>query len=289
MNCSEAKKISIVGYLASIGKQPESVKNNSVWYCSPFRQESKASFKVDRQSNIWYDFGSGSGGNVLDLVMQINNTGLTGALLILQKPELSKHTFSFFEQQNSYSENIEIKHVQHLQNRALIQYLVSREVTQDKARNYVQEAYYQVKGKQYFSLAFKNDRGGFELRNKYFKGSSSPKEITTIPGSKEVLNISEGFFDFLSALEFYEVKKPTGTCIVLNSLSNLDSILNKITDYQKINLYLDNDNPGIQAANKIKEIHSRVSDYSKIIYAGKKDMNEFWVQFKKHPAKTECY
>jgi len=77
------------------------------------------------------------------------------------------------------------------------------------------------------------------------------------------------------------VRKPAGSCIVLNSVSNLDAILNTLTDYQKINLYLDRDRTGIQAANKIKQIHSWVTDFSKIIYPDHQDMNEFLVQTKK--------
>ncbi len=273
MNCKTAKNISIIGYLASIGIKPEYIKNESVWYCSPFRHESKPSFKVDRNKNIWYDFGTGNGGNILDIVMQLNTTGITGALLILQKPELSKTHFSFSEQQNSQSNKIVIKKIQPLQNRALLQYLLSRKISQFKAVNFVQEAYYQVNGKQYFALAFKNDKGGFELRNKYFKGGTSPKAITTIAGNKNTINLFEGFFDFLSALEYFSTRKPIGTTIVLNSLSNIENIFHLLPKH--INLYLDNDNAGNQAAEKIKSTHRRVKDYSKIIYPDFNDFNEF--------------
>jgi hypothetical protein len=275
MNCTQAKKIPITHYLHTIGITPKDVKNGSAWYCSPFRQETKPSFKVDRQNNIWYDFGTGTGGNLLDLVMNLNKTGIPGALLILQKPELSKPGFSFFEQQNTYSGNIEIKHIQPLQNRALIEYLLSRKITPAKAANYLQEAYYKVNDKQYFALAFKNDRGGFELRNKYFKGSSSPKAVTTIPGTGKVVNIFEGFFNFLSALEHYRTAKPAGSCIVLNSVSNLENILNTLEQYNHVNLYLDNDRAGELAAETIKSRFKRVKDYSKSIYENFNDFNEF--------------
>ena len=275
MNCKQAKQIPITHYLNTIGLKPETLKNGSAWYNSPFRQESKPSFKVDRDNNIWYDFGTGTGGNVLDLVMSLNKTGIPGALLILQKPELSKPDLSFSEQQSFNPANIKIKHLQPLQNRALIEYLNSRKITPAKAANYVQEAYYQVNEKQYFALAFKNDRGGFELRNKYFKGSSSPKAVTTISGHKQAVNIFEGFIDFLSALEHYHTTKPTGTCIVLNSVSNLELIINTLEQYQNINLYLDNDPAGNQAAETIKTRFKKVKDYSKIIYPDHNDFNEF--------------
>lgn len=276
MNCQQAKKIPITHYLQTKGIQPKTDKNGSAWYNSPFRNESKPSFKVDRQNNIWYDFGTGTGGNLLDLVMTFEKTGLTGALMILQRPELSNTRFSFSEQQNSETNTIEIKHLQPLQNRALVQYLNSRKISQSKAVNYVQEAYYQVNGKQYFALAFKNDRNGHELRNKYFKGSTTPKAPTTIKNSPGALNIFEGFIDFLSALEYFNTTKTKYDTIVLNSVTNLVTILNNLEDYPQINLFLDNDTPGEKTATKIKLIHpTRVKDFSKIIYPGYNDFNDF--------------
>ena len=48
MNCTEANNISIIGYLASQGISPTEVQKNHVWYCSPFRNETRPSFKVNR-------------------------------------------------------------------------------------------------------------------------------------------------------------------------------------------------------------------------------------------------
>ena len=33
--------------------------------------------------------------------------------------------------------------------------------------------------KPHIALGFKNDSGGYELRNEFFKGSNSPKDVTT--------------------------------------------------------------------------------------------------------------
>ncbi len=276
MNCSEAKKIPIVGYLASQGIKPEKVKNGAIWYCSPLRNEKKPSFKVDRNYNIWYDYGLGKVGNILDLVMTLNNTGISGALLLLQKPELSKQSFSFSEQHSIKQPGITINHIQPLQNRALLQYLNERKITQQKANRYIQEAYYSIDNKSFFALAFKNDKNGYELRNKYFKGSCSPKAITTITGiNKTTVNIFEGFMDFLSALERFNTTKPKCNIIALNSLSNLENTLDKIKSYNKINLFLDNDSAGNEAKNKIETACSNVTDYAKIIYPNNKDFNEY--------------
>jgi hypothetical protein len=45
---------------------------------------------------------------------------------------------------------------------------------------YLREIHYKAKGKRYFALCFPNDSGGYEIRNPYFKGSFSPKDITTV-------------------------------------------------------------------------------------------------------------
>jgi hypothetical protein len=274
MNCQQAKKIPITHYLATKGIQPKKVKNVSAWYNSPFRNETTPSFKVDRQNNIWYDFGTGTGGNLLDLVMNFEKTGVTGALMILQRPEFSNTRFSFSEQQVSETKIFEIKRLQPLQNRVLVEYLNSRKISQAKAVNYVNEVYYKVNGKQYFSLAFKNDRGGYELRNKYSKRSTNPKTITTIKSNPGALNIFEGFTNFLSALEYFNTTKPKYDTIVLNGAGNLIHILNTLEDYHQINLYLDNDDTGQQAAETIKAAHPKVKDFSKTIYPKFNDFND---------------
>jgi DNA primase len=43
---------------------------DEVWYFSPFRNEKTASFKIKMSDNVWYDFGDGAGGNVIDFVMR---------------------------------------------------------------------------------------------------------------------------------------------------------------------------------------------------------------------------
>ena len=278
MNCTQAKQIPIIGFLASQGLYPVETRNGQAVYHSPFKEDKIPSLYVDYKKydlQVWKDFSTGAAGNILDLVMKMYHVDIPGALIILQKPEITKTDFSFFSQQEDNSSNIEIKHLQPLQNAALVQYLNSRKISQSKAANYVQEAYYKVNDKQYFALAFKNDKEGFELRNKYFKGSSSPKAITTIPGSCKAVNIFEGFIDFLSALEYYKTNKSVNTCIILNSVSNLQTIISALEQYQHINLYLDQDNAGNEATDAIKSRYPKAKDYSKIIYPDHKDFNEF--------------
>jgi hypothetical protein len=119
------------------------------------------------------------------------------------------------------------------------------------------EIHYQTY-KPFFGIGFQNDSNGWEIRLPYqtetFKGKMKihTNNVTTIPGTSNAVHIFEGFFNFLSALEHYRTTKPAGTCIVLNSVSNLETIINTLEQYQNINLYLDNDQAGNQAAETIK-------------------------------------
>jgi hypothetical protein len=290
MNIAEAKNISIVGYLASMGIEPDSYSNGRAWYCSPLRPGEKTpSFKVNTRINKWKDFGSdGKGGDLVDLICKMHGVSTTGALLILESPEIAhQKSLSFrgeLSDNGTDGNRLTIQHVRPLQNRALIQYIEGRGITAALATHYCKEAYYTLTNpatdevKKYFSIAFENDRHGWELRNRYFKNSASPKSVTTIPGTMgNMLSIFEGFVDLLSACQYYKVTKPVGSIIVLNSTVHTKDVFHLLPQFEKINLYLDNDPSGERATNEIKARHKRVTDYSKIIYPDNKDFNEFLI------------
>lgn len=283
MNCSQANDINIVDYLSKLGIQPVTMKSRNLWYNSPLRNEKTPSFKVDPDKNVFYDYGAGTGGSLVDLVCQLHRVGVTGALLILSGADITPQILSFSKQkEETLSEpTLEIKHIQRLQNKALIQYIESRGIPEVIASRYVEEAYYAITTpetceiKKYFALAFRNDNGGFELRNKYFKGGNSPKAITTIPGSLKKVNVFEGWIDFLSAIVYYRQPSPTNTTIVLNSVSHLRKINDILPNFEHINLWLDNDQAGQKAANEIIGRFPYAVNHAAKLYPKYKDMNEF--------------
>ena len=76
MELEQIRQISLVGFLEDMGHIPVSRKGNDVWFRSPFRNERSASFKVDTQRNVWFDFGIGKGGDIFHLAGEL--TGSTG-------------------------------------------------------------------------------------------------------------------------------------------------------------------------------------------------------------------
>jgi len=51
-----ALQIKIADYLQSLGYSPVKQQGNCLWYKSPFRQETEASFKVNTDRNLWFDY-----------------------------------------------------------------------------------------------------------------------------------------------------------------------------------------------------------------------------------------
>src|SRR5690606_27338776 len=70
-----------------------------------------------------------------------------------------------------------------LSSSALLRYLQQRRIPVDIAKRYCREIRYELNEKVYYGIGFRNDSGGFEIRNPYFKASSSPKGITTFDNS----------------------------------------------------------------------------------------------------------
>lgn len=280
MNCKDTKSIDIVDFLHSIGFVGK-IKGSFVWYRSPFRNERTPSFSVNQVTNRWNDFGTGQAGDLIDLVKLIYTTDIPGAINILSN--CNQTVFLPFSKENFEPKEKEpgliIKRVQPLTNNSLLLYLRKRKIPLHIARRHTQEAYYTVNDKRYFSIAFKNDKGGYELRNPYYKNCTSPKHYTSfqVVGSRQ-LNLFEGFFDFLSALAYYKVLTPSHNTIVLNSLSNLPAVLPLLTNYEKINLFLDNDptsESGQKAAKSISDIHQNTINHAALIYPESKDFNDF--------------
>ena len=74
MTIEEAKSIRIADYLYSLGYSPVKQQGINLWYKSPFREESEASFKVNTEREQWYDFGLGKGGNIIALAAHLYAT-----------------------------------------------------------------------------------------------------------------------------------------------------------------------------------------------------------------------
>ena len=286
MNCENAKKIKLTSILQKMGvRKTRSLKNEN-WYLSPFRKERTASFKVNIEQNIFYDFGEGFGGTVLEFIMRYYHCDIKEALQILGQ---EFDSFSFCQQEVKVSWDAEkeersyiINEVKILNNPTLIQYLKSRKLDLEICNKYLCEVNYQINDKKYFGIGFKNDQSGFEIRNKYVKLCLGRKWFTHIKNESGSVVILESWSDFISILILYPKIEILFDFVILNSLSiltKLDSIIDK---YGIISLALDKDEAGVKATEKcMQKWKGRCKDIS-YLYPAVKDINEFLMQKKNH-------
>lgn len=75
--------IDIVDYISQLVELTE--RNGEFWGLSPFRDEKTPSFSIRRETNSFYDFSSGIGGNVFTFVKYYNHCSAREAVEILKK------------------------------------------------------------------------------------------------------------------------------------------------------------------------------------------------------------
>lgn len=285
---NEANQISIKTYLASKGIHPVKDRGYYGMYHSPFRTDNNASMKVDFQKNLWIDFGSNEGGTMIDLVMRLNRCTLNDAMQELNRynsTSVNQYNNTTVQQQSEsfsfHGNTIEIQKVVPITNPVLIDYLTERKINADIAKQHCKEIYYSANQKPFFAIGFKNDLGGYELRNKYYKGCTS-KDITTdirTDSNNEACIVFEGFMDYLSYLTMKNIQNSKVDIVVLNSITNLFKAVDFIKSHQKIYTYLDNDEAGKKTTQIIKELCPTVIDQS-VHYAKYKDLNEHLISTK---------
>ena len=109
MNIEDVKQIPIADYLHSLGYSPVKRQGNGLWYKSPLREEHEASFKVNTDRNLWYDFGAGKGGNIIALAKELYFSDSLPYLLKRieeQTPNVRPVSFSFPQRRTEPSSSI---------------------------------------------------------------------------------------------------------------------------------------------------------------------------------------
>ncbi len=285
MNTNEAKQIRIEEYLHSLGYSPVRRQGGSLWYKSPFRDEGEPSFKVNTERNLWYDFGAGRGGNIIALAQELYaSDSLPYLLERIAEQASNAHpvSFSFGGQPFSKPSFQQLEAVP-LSSPALFAYLRQRGINTELAKRECREVHYLTDGKPYFAVGFPNRSGGYEIRNKFFKGCIAPKDITHIRQGepKEACYLFEGFMDYLSFLTLRLERCPEHPgldgqdYIVLNSTANLSKAMRPLGGYGRIHCFLDNDKAGMEAVRELQEEYGlRIRDASHI-YGGYKDLNDY--------------
>jgi DNA primase len=281
LSFAEAKQIAITEYLSKLGVEPVKKRNHDWWYLSPLRKERTASFKVDTKLNVWYDHGQGEGGTILDLGAKLEKCTVDEFRIALSSDSYSG--LSLHQQPVKDGKpltKVEVLLIRPLSDKKLLNYLKSRGVEAETAQKYCKEVHFKIGSSTYNAIGFPNRSGGLELRNNWFKGATSPKDLTIIDSQQNKIAVFEGFMDFLSFVEINNRKiAPAGDSgfIVLNSVAFAPRALDiLVPSSNEVTLYLDNDLAGTLAKQKLSQGGLNYRDGS-CLYIGYKDLNEYLV------------
>lgn len=293
MNIDQIKKIKLQEFLATIDCKPVKQYGVNLMYLSPLRTEKHASFKVNTELNLWYDFGIGRGGNIIDLAELLYNSSDVSYLIhqiernVPGCVSVSLPTAKPNTPQNSF-ENLQVLSITHP---ALINYLGERCIDIEIARTVCKELHFDTRGKHHFGIGFPNIAGGYEIRNPFFKGGITPKDISLFHNeeSRQSCFVFEGFMDFLSFMMLRR-KENNGLkrqdYLVLNSVTNIHKAIKKLSCYDSVQCFLDNDTAGRNAYLRLsKELGSSVLDSSSL-YSDFKDLNDYLCAEVKHSQKA---
>ena len=251
------------------------------------------SFKVNKNRNIWYDFGLARSGDIIDLGILIYHTNdISRVLKLIENatPGVPVKARTFLPSSEERNEILRIIQIGALTSVALKSYLASRGIDMEIGIRECWEIHYTCRGRAYFAIGFPNIAGGYEMRSPYYKGCIAPKDISVTNTTKTTLAccLFEGFMDFLSYLTLVKQGKLPPPCrqpdlIVLNSVNNLSKALSRLKAYKKIYCFLDNDDAGRKAVDLLREMNTATVYNVMEAFPYYKDVNDLLRDKKRMP------
>lgn len=291
MNIENAKTIPLSDILSKIGFEPYEQNNVEARYYSPFSKEKRPSFKVDLKKNEWHDSEERLSGDIVKFAcvyLEKTNESCTvsDALRFIENISGNAPGIKPVQtQRDAPSEGkLSIVGVKKIAHPALIQYLDKRGIPLEFAKPILKEVRVRNNktGNSMFALGLKNEEGGYELRNPFFKGYVGKRTVSFIRGSipkPDGLHVFKDAMDYLSITTHYKFEKLQADTIILNSLSCMQDATPYIKGYgyKAVWTYMDNNEDGKNASEALdkffKTQEGLVHRPMNHLYEGQKDVN----------------
>jgi len=279
INATDIKEqVCLVDLLARLGHRPVKAAGRELLYISPLRDaETRPSFSVNQKLGVWYDHGLGQGGNIIDFGVAYWKISFQDTLVKIAQT-MDQPIITNSEPKRRHAQKLphyQIEQVKELGNNpAITAYLKERGIWR-AALSRLKEIYYFVEDekktrKHFYAAGHQNETGGWEVRNKYFKGCLGHKALTIIEGNKNQLSVFEGYFDYLSWITENEL---SGTVIITNSVALLPQAISKAKEFASVELYFDNDKTGREATRQFEQQVPQAIDQA-YLYRQYNDYNE---------------
>ena len=265
------RQISIADYLDNQGFKP--VKRHrtgkELLYLSPMRNESKPSFSVNTEKNLWYDYGTGEGGDIFSLVRKLWNVDFHKAKEILRDKEYKEMFYRPVDTQLEREHPSPFTDIRAspLTSSHFLGYCAKRCIDPEVAKAECRQVDYQLYGHMNSAIGFENDKGGWELRSPSTKICTC-KAISTRrkQDGNTTVCVFEGFFDYLSFLTLMK-SEARHKCdyVILNSVSQASKVIPILRPYKHVRCYFDNDEAGRNAFGIVRKDVNAISCSEKML------------------------
>lgn len=240
-------RLKVADVLVNYGKDVSFTRSGLIK--SPFRDERTPSFHILAGGYGWVDFGDGTKGGVIDLVMRLEHCDRTFAVRRLAEMRNGGRLFVPSGQQASRlaclrAPALKVVSFSYVSDCTLLRYASGRGISEDVLRMYCREVAVRTgrSGSVRSYIGFPNNGDGHVLRSavsgpggKRCTNSAptylAPDGIITAEPADYAVAVFEGFFDFLSFIERRRTDHgiiPGCDISVMNSVANLKRSLDFI-------------------------------------------------------------
>lgn len=247
-----------------------------------YRGDTTASLSVDYNRNVFYDFGTGQGGDTANLYRLIHNCTLAEALSALKPSD----AFSSTKEYNHSPCEVKVAEkarkcpITVLSARAIRPTDATGRYLLDKRGLSYWEGIYHVtytngNDKQFFGIGWQSVDGGWHIRSLTSGKFCTSQSVTRVTkGQPDYgLIITESMLDYLSLCQLYPAYK-FYNAIILNSVTNARKIVDIAKEYEAVYLLLDNDNAGDKATSELLTALPNATD-NRDWFAPHNDINDY--------------
>ncbi|WP_199120329.1 hypothetical protein [Pedobacter sp. ASV28] len=247
------ERVTISMLLACLGHRPVKITGNEEVFFNILRNtDTKPTFIVNTQLNVWYDSSTKQNGNLIDFCHAywpgLNDAEITEKIAKIvadcqerqkkenlwnnkRKRKAVKLPYYQIEETKPVGCNIEL--TAYLQTQGLWEIAIGQ----------MKEVYYYFvdekgKRKDFFAVGWQNENGGWEVRSKNFSGCLGNKGMTYIPGNSTMLVV---FDDFYAYLNWKYTNKLPGPSVLILNYPEFASVANKrASKFEDVIFYIGN-------------------------------------------------